>query len=190
MGSPADGTVEVAQHGRNCRGARPVVPFRASCRVRRFPTRVERCPSGSRGDQPCAPGTFTVESARGKNALVDPREPKQQPPNACRAARAPSALRTTRDRAVPMPSSRGSKSDSGTGEEGRLPAGEGPGASKRPGLLDKCVGRRKAAEAGAETYRVLGASVVTERRTDLSGFHVSSSADKLCAAYSHPRRAT
>ena len=27
----------------------------------------------------------------------------------------------------PMPSSRGSKSDSGTGEEGRLPAGEGPG---------------------------------------------------------------
>ena len=47
-------------------------------------------------------------------------------------------------------------------------SGEGPGASKRPGLLDKCVGRRRAAEAGAETYRVLGASVVTERRTDLS----------------------
>jgi len=34
--------------------------------------------------------------------------------------------------------------------------------------LPKCVGRRRAAEAGAETYRVLGASVVTERRTDLA----------------------
>ena len=41
-------------------------------------------------------------------------------------------------------------------------SGEGPGASKRPGLLDKCVGRRRAAEAGAETYRVLGAFVIAE----------------------------
>jgi len=57
--------------------------------------------------------------------------------------------------------------------------GEGPGASKRPGLLDKCVGRRRAAEAGAETYRILGASVVTERRTDLK--RASLSQKPICA---------
>jgi hypothetical protein len=39
--------------------------------------------------------------------------------------------------------------------------GEGPGASKRPGLLDKCVGRPRDAETAAVTSKAFGACVGT-----------------------------
>jgi len=45
-------------------------------------------------------------------------------------------------------------------------SGEGPGASKRPGLLDKLSVDEEPAEATAETYRVLGAFVIAESAKD------------------------
>jgi hypothetical protein len=46
--------------------------------------------------------------------------------------------------------------------------GEGPGASKRPGLLDKRVGRPRDAETAAVTYNVLGRPLSLQRRTNLA----------------------